>query len=48
MLKVRQGCILSPMLLNLYSEDMINRARVNGILINNIRYADDSVVISVK
>lgn len=51
---VRQGCILSPILFNLYSEDIINRAlseqdigiKINGIPINNLRYADDTVVIA--
>ena len=51
---VRQGCILSPILFNLYSEDIVNRAlsgqdmgiKINGITINNLRYADDTVVIA--
>lgn len=51
---VRQGCILSPLLFNAYSEQIILEAlenetagiKVNGVLINNIRYADDTVVIA--
>lgn len=53
---VRQGCILSPLLFNAYSEEIIQEAlvnetvgiRVNGVLINNIRYADDTVIIADK
>jgi len=51
---VRQRCILSPILYNLYSEGIINKAlseqdtsiKVSGIPINNIRYDDDTVVIA--
>ena len=51
---VRQGCILSPLLFNLYSEAIFNETfededtgiRVNGVYVNNIRYADDSVIIA--
>lgn len=51
---VRQGCILSPLLFNAYSEQIILEAlegetagiKVNGVLINNIRYADDTVIIA--
>ena len=50
---VRQGCILSPILLNIYSEEIFNQIseitnigiQVNGRSINNIRYADDTVLI---
>ncbi|CAH2235401.1 jg5969 [Pararge aegeria aegeria] len=51
---VRQGCILSPTLFNLYSETIIAeaiegldcRVKINGRNINNIRYADDTVLIA--
>ena len=48
---VRQGCILSPCLFNLYAEDIIRNADLDeaqaGIKIarrniNNLRYADDT------
>jgi len=51
---VRQGCILSPLLFNIYSEIIFKKAleeeeigiQVNGHWINNIRYADDTVLIA--
>lgn len=51
---VRQGCILSPLLFNLYSEAIFKEALsedpkgivVNGKPINNIRYADDTVILA--
>ena len=48
---VRQGCILSPCLLNLYAEYIIRNAgleeteagiKIAGRNINNLRYADDT------
>ena len=48
---VRQGCMLSPCLFNLYIEDIMKNARVDeaqagikiaGRNINNFRYADDN------
>ena len=52
---VRQGWVLSILLFNLYSEDIVQEAlenqktlgvKVNGKVINNIRYADDTVLIA--
>ena len=41
---VRQGCVLSPDLFSLYSEIVMRN--VGGHNINNLRYADDTVLIS--
>ena len=50
---VHQGCILSPCLLNLYAEYIVQNVRLNeaqaGIKtdrrnINNLRYADDTIL----
>ena len=53
--EVRQGCILSPCLFNLYAE-YINRnvgldeaqagIKIAGRNINNLRYADDTTLIA--
>ena len=52
---VCQGCILSPCLLNLYAEYIMQNARLDeaqaGIKIarrniNNFRYADDSILMA--
>lgn len=51
---VRQGCVLSPLLFNVYSERLFREALenaedgilINGVLINNLRYADDTVLIA--
>ena len=51
--EVRQGCILSPCLFNLYAEYIMRNVRLDeaqtGIKIarrniNNIRYADDTIL----
>ena len=50
---VRQGCILSPCLFNLYAEYIMRNAEVEGAQagikiaggnINNLRYADDTTL----
>ena len=52
---VRQGCILSPCLFNLYAEYIMRNARMNEALagikiagrnINNLRYADDTTLLA--
>ena len=49
---VRQGCVMSPHLFNLYSEIISRRLQgregisVGGVNINNVRYADDTVLVA--
>lgn len=51
---MKQGCILSPLLFNLYSETIFREAlqgvqrgiKINGVIVNNLRYADDCVVLA--
>ena len=54
---VRQGCILSPYLFNLYAESIIREARLDetkkgvkiaGRIVNNLRYADDTTLLAGK
>lgn len=50
---VRQGCILSPLLFNIYYEAIFEEAfqnehmgiKINGKIINNLRYADDTIIL---
>ena len=53
--EVRQGCILSPCLFNLYAEYIMRNARlvevqagikIAGRNINNLRYADDTMLMA--
>ena len=49
---VRQGCVLSPCLFNLYTEKIFRQIEdckgvtIGGLNINNLRYADDTVLLA--
>ena len=52
---VRQGCILSPCLFNLYAEYIMRNAglekaqagiKIDGRNINNLRHADDTTLVA--
>ena len=51
---VRQGCVISPCLFNILAEMVMRRVledwkggfRIGGMTINNLRYADDIVLIA--
>ncbi len=49
---VRQGCVLSSCLFNLYTENIFGAMHTNkgiricGKTINNLRYADDTVLLA--
>ena len=49
---VRQGCVMSPDLFNLYSEMVMRQLqdiegiKIGGYNINNVRYADDTVLVA--
>jgi len=52
---VRQACVLSPALFNLYAETIMKDAeldsaeegvRVGGLILNNLRYADDTTILA--
>ncbi|MES8371396.1 reverse transcriptase domain-containing protein, partial [Cutibacterium acnes] len=53
--RVRQGCILSPYLFNIYAEYIMRNAgpketqagiKISGRNINNLRYADDTTLMA--
>ena len=55
--RVRQGCILSPYLFNLYAEYIMRntgleeaqaKVKIAGRNINNLRYADDTTLMAEK
>ena len=55
--RVRQGCILASCLFNLYAEYIMwnakldeaqARIKISGININNLRYADDTILMEVS
>jgi hypothetical protein len=49
---VRQGCVFSPDLLNLYRESVLKEIEdlhgiaIGGVYMNNVRYADDTALIT--
>ena len=52
---VRQGCLLSPCLFNLYTEHILGNAgldelqagiKIGGGIVNNLRYADDTTLMA--
>ena len=54
---VRQGCLLSPCLFNLYPEHIMRNAgldelqagiKTGGRNINNLRYADDTILMAER
>ena len=51
---VRQGCVLSPSLFNLYTEKIFRKiedmegVNVGGHNINNLRYADDTSLLALE
>ena len=50
--RVRQGCVLSPCIFNVYTETIFRHIGdskgVGGTQINNLRYADDTVLLAIS
>ena len=50
--EVRQGCVLSPNLFNMYTEKIFREiegmkgVNIGGVNINNLRYADDIILLA--
>ena len=52
--RVRQGCILSPLLLNIYAENIMIEAlgewesgiSIGGRMVTNLTYADDTILLA--
>merc|ERR1712035_123346 len=56
--RIRQGCILSPDLFSLYTEDIMRRVeaderntdydeiKINGLKVRDLRYTDDTALLS--
>ena len=51
---MRQGCILSPLIFNIYAENTMREAlgewergiSIGGRMVTNLRYADDTTLIA--
>ncbi len=53
---VQHGCILSPLLFNIYAENIMKEAleewesgiRIGGRMVTNLRYADDTTLLGPR